>query len=216
MRGRFLSLSITVLLLVGLLWSGSEPAQAWNSTDMTGTLPRLSFTMTRAPDGKTVTAADFKGRIVLLYFGYTFCPDVCPTTLLNITTMLKKLGKQADDVRVLFVTVDPGRDTLEVLKQYAGAFAPQVVGLRGTPDQLAALAKRYRVAYSVTPSSDDKAYEVTHGTAVYVFNRQGDVKLIFTGLSQSKTDLEATLDDLRAMVEGSGSESWWRRLLSYL
>jgi protein SCO1 len=202
--------------LIGALLLSASPAQAWNSDDMTGALPRLAFTMTRASDGKTVTAADFKGKIVLLYFGYTFCPDVCPTTLLNVTDMLKKLGKQADEVRVLFVTVDPNRDTLAVLKQYTEAFAPEVVGLRGTPNQLANLAKRYRVAYSATPPHDGKPYEVTHGAAVYVFNRAGDIKLLFTGLSQPNTKLAPIADDLRAMVAGAGSGSWWRRLLSFL
>ena len=206
---------IGAVLVCALLLLGG-PAKAWNSDDMTGALPALSFTMTRASDGKTVTAADYKGKIVLLYFGYTFCPDVCPTTLLNLTTMLKRMGKQADDVRVLFVTVDPNRDTLPVLKQYTGAFAPQVVGLRGTPAQLANLAKRYRVAYSVTPAHDGKPYEVTHGAAVYVFNRAGDIKLLFTGLSSQKSKLEPLTDDLRAMVAGAGSGSWWRRLLSWL
>jgi len=197
-----------------LLFGGS--AKAWNSDDMTGSLPRLAFTMTRASDGKAVTAADYRGKIVLLYFGYTFCPDVCPTTLLNLTTMLKSMGKQANDVRVLFVTVDPNRDTLPVLKQYTEAFAPQVVGLRGTAAELANLAKRYRVAYSVTPAHDGKPYEVTHGAAVYVFNRDGDIRLLFTGLSSQKSKLEPLTDDLRAMVAGAGSGSWWRRLLSYL
>ncbi len=201
--------------LLGALLIGG-PAKAWNSDDMSGALPQLAFTMQRASDGKTVTAADYKGKIVLLYFGYTFCPDVCPTTLLNITTMLKKFGKQADDVRVLFVTVDPNRDKLDVLKQYTEAFAPQVVGLRGTPNQLASLAKRYRVAYSVTPAHDGKPYEVTHGAAVYVFNRAGDIKLLFTGLSQPNSKLGPVSDDLRAMVNGAGSGSWWRRLLSFL
>ena len=201
---------VSALLLVG------PPAKAWNSDDMTGALPKLAFTMTRASDGKTVTAADYKGKVVLLYFGYTFCPDVCPTTLLNITTMLKKMGKKADDVRVLFVTVDPNRDTLPVLKQYTGAFAPEVVGLRGTPGQLANLAKRYRVSYSVTPAHDGKPYEVTHGAAVYVFNRAGDIKLLFTDLSKPGAKLAPTEVDLRAMVNGAGSNSWWRRILSYL
>jgi protein SCO1/2 len=130
--------------------------------------------------------------------------------------MLKKLGKKADDVRVLFVTVDPGRDTLDVLKQYTGSFAPQVVGLRGTANQLANLAKRYRVAYSVTPARDGKPYEVSHGAAVYVFNRDGDVKLLFTGLSLPETRLGPLTDDLRAMVDGAGSGSWWRRILGFL
>lgn len=200
---------IAVLLALG-------PARAWNSTEMSGTLPPLQFAMTRASDGKTVSAADYKGKVVLLYFGYTFCPDVCPATLLNLTTMLKALGKAAGDVRVLFVTVDPGRDTLPVLKQYTEAFAPQVVGLRGTPNQLANLAKRYRVAYSVTPAQDGQAYEVTHGGAVYVFDRGGDIKLLFTGLSAPSTKLAGMTEDLRLMVSGAGGEGWWHRLLGWL
>jgi protein SCO1 len=206
----FGALAVCALLLVG------GPARAWNSDDMTGSLPALSFTMTRATDGKTVTGADYKGKIVLLYFGYTNCPDVCPTTLLNLTTMFKSMGKSADDVRVLFVTVDPNRDTLPILKEYAQAFAPQIVGLRGTPDQLATLAKRYRVSYSVTPAHDGKPYEVTHGAAVYVFNRAGDIKLLFTGLSTPNTKLAPLTADLKAMVAGAGSSSWWRRMLSWL
>ena len=207
---------VSAASLIGAQLLTSGPAKAWNSTDVTGVLPPLSFTMTRASDGKAVTAAEFKGRIVLLYFGYTFCPDVCPTTLLSITDMLKKLGTKADDVRVLFVTVDPNRDTLPVLKQYTGAFAPQVVGLRGTPNELADLAKRYRVSYSVTLAHDGKPYEVTHGAAVYVFNRDGNIKLLFTGMSQPKTKLGPFTQDLRAMVAGAGSDSWWGRLLSSL
>jgi protein SCO1/2 len=216
MRARFPSFTAAVLLMLALMAGAPSPARAWNSTDMTGALPALSFTMTRASDGKTVTAADYKGKIVLLYFGYTFCPDVCPTTLMNITDMLKSMGKAADDVRVLFVTVDPTRDTLPVLKQYTESFAPQVVGLRGTPDQLETLAKRYRVAYSVTPASNGHAYEVTHGAAVYVFNRAGDIKLLFSGLAAQNTKLKPITDDLREMVAGEGSGSWWRRLLGWL
>jgi len=212
---RMRGLGIAVLTLCALLLVNAS-AKAWNSDDMTGALPALSFTMTRASDGKTVTASDYRSKIVLLYFGYTFCPDVCPTTLLNLATMLKHMGKAADDVRVLFVTVDPNRDTLPVLKQYTEAFAPQVVGLRGTPDQLATLAKRYRVSYSVTPASPGHPYEVTHGAAVYVFNRAGDIKLLFTGLSTQNTKLEPLTDDLRQMVAGAGSGSWWRRILGWL
>jgi len=212
----FFSRRAFAVALLGALLLAGQPAKAWNSDDMSGALPALSFTMTRASDGKTVTAADYKGKIVLLYFGYTFCPDVCPTTLLNITTMLKKLGKEADDVRVLFVTVDPNRDTLAVLKQYTEAFAPQLVGLRGTPNQLANLAKRYRVSYSVTLAHDGKPYAVTHGAVVYVFNRAGNIKLLFTSLSQPNTKLAPITKDLRAMVAGAGSGSWWRRILSYL
>lgn len=202
-------------LCVGLLIA-SPQAKAWNSTDITGALPALDFTMTEASDGKTVSAADFRGTIVLLYFGYTYCPDVCPTTLLNITAMLKSLGKHADDVRVLFVTVDPNRDTLPVLERYAAAFAPQVVGLRGTPDQLATLAKRYRVAYSVQPASADHPVEVTHSSAVYVFDRSGAVRLLFSGLAAPNTKLAGMTADLRQLISQSGAMTLWQRFLNMI
>lgn len=207
---------LAAMLSVFLLALAPRAAKAWHSTDLTGAMPDLAFTMTRAKDGKTVTAADFKGRIVLLYFGYTFCPDVCPTTLLSISTMLTKLGPKADDVRVLFVTVDPNRDTLGVLKQYTQAFAPQVVGLRGTPDQLAALAKRYRLAYSVQPARDGKAYEVTHSSAVYAFDRSGAAKLLLSGLATPDAKTDDTFADLRQLVSQSGHPSFWQRLLQWL
>jgi protein SCO1/2 len=203
------------LVLLAVTVAAGE-AKAWHSTDMSGTLPPLAVTMTRASDGKTVTATDFRGKVVLVDFGYTFCPDVCPATLLNIATVLKTLGERSDDVRVLFVTVDPKRDTLPVLKEYTQAFAPQIVGLRGTPDQLATFAKRYRVAYSVKPGAGGEDYEVTHGAAVYVFNREGDLKLLFTGLSAPNTGLDGMTADLKAMVGGEGGTSWWRRLLGRL
>jgi protein SCO1 len=196
--------------------AAAVPAWAWNSTEISGALPALQFRLTRASDGKEVGAADFKGKVVLLYFGYTYCPDVCPATLLNITDLLKSLGKQADDVRVLFVTVDPNRDTLRLLAQYTAAFAPQVVGLRGTPDELATLAKRYRVSYSVEPKSGGHDYEVTHSSAVYVFDRQGAARLVFTGLSQPNAPTAPALADLRELVSNGAHTSWWRSLLRLL
>lgn len=204
--------AVAASLLCAALLFAARPALAWNSTDVTGALPPLKFTMTRAADGKTVTAAHYRGKVVLLYFGYTFCPDVCPTTLLNIANMLKTLGKKADDVRVLFVTVDPNRDTLAVLRQYTEAFAPQVVGLRGTPNQLATLAKRYRVAYSVSPASAGHPYEVTHSAAVYVFDRNGNIKLLFSGLSLPKAPIAGMTSDLQQIVAGTGG-SWWQRIV---
>ena len=121
--------------------------------DISGSSPSLEFAMTRASDGRQVTQADYRGLIVMLYFGYTFCPDVCPTTLTNVADVLKRLGPDAERVRLLFVTVDPDRDTLPVLREYVKNFAPQIDGLRGDADQIAALARRYRLAYSVTPAT---------------------------------------------------------------
>jgi protein SCO1/2 len=117
---------------------------------------------------------------------------------------------------VLFVTVDPNRDTLAMLKDYTGSFAPQVVGLRGTPDQLATLAKRYRVSYSVERRADGHGFDVTHGAAVYVFGRDGNVKLLFSGLALQKVDTAPQVADLRELVGQSGATNWWRRLVGWL
>jgi len=209
-----LSLSRRGMLVAGLFALCGSPALAWHSTEISGALPPLDFQMTRASDGKLVGAADFKGKVVVLYFGYTYCPDACPTTLLNLSEMLKALGPRADDVRVLFVTVDPGRDTLDVLKEYTGSFAPQVVGLRGTPDQLAALAKRYRVSYSVERTPGGVA--VTHSSAIYVFDRDGEPRLLFTGLALPNAPIEPALADLRELVTHGPNGGWWRRLLGWL
>ncbi|MEO8974413.1 MAG: SCO family protein [Casimicrobiaceae bacterium] len=207
---------IILLLAIAALPIGSRSASAWNSTGIAGGLPTLQFTMTRASDDKTVTAADYRGKIVLLYFGYTFCPDVCPTTLVNLTQMLKALATHADDVRVLFVTVDPDRDTLSALARYTESFAPQVVGLRGTPDQLASLAKRYRVAYSVQPAGNGRDYEVTHGSAVYVFDRNGAATLLFTGLSTAGAGFTGMIEDLRQLIAATGTGNWWTRMLQFM
>jgi protein SCO1/2 len=158
----------------------------WALDDITGHMPNLAFHMTNDL-GKPVTAHNYRGKIVLLYFGYTHCPDVCPLTLVHLHTVLHKLGKKkAADVQVLFVTVDPTRDTVPVLHQYVTAFDPRFMGLRGTPGQLAQLAKRYRVAYVKEPTqTPGGGYLMTHGAAVYVFGPNGRARLLAT---PSKTD----------------------------
>jgi protein SCO1/2 len=154
--------------------------------------------------------------VVLLYFGYTFCPDVCPLTLSNVADILGRLGKQADQVRVLFVTVDPDRDSLSVMKQYAASFAPQVVGLRGTPDELASLARRYRIEYSVTPASTGHPYAVTHSSAIYVFDRTGSARLLIPSLAAQKPDIAGVTADLRRLIDTGGHQGVVSHLLGYL
>jgi protein SCO1 len=189
---------LTALALTGCGGHGVK----WHSTDITGSFPALKFSMTRAPDGKPVTQADYRGKVVMLYFGYTFCPDICPTTLANAASILRKLGSNAAQVRMLFVTVDPHRDTLPVLASYVKNFAPQIEGLRGSPDEIAALARRYRVAYSVTPSSKGHPYEVTHSPAIYVFDETGAVRLLVS-LRQPSPKLDAgVVADLKRLVNG--------------
>jgi protein SCO1/2 len=184
----------------------------WHSIDITGSLSPLSFTMTRAEDGKEVTAADYKGKIVLLYFGYTYCPDVCPTTLLNTDRILKNLGPLADKVRVLFVTVDPNRDTPKVLAQYVSAFAPQTVGLRGTPDQLAGLAKRCRAVYSVRPGKGED-YVVTHSAGIYVYDASGALRLFVSGMASDQPPVDGTTADLRRLIHEEEPPGLLERLM---
>jgi protein SCO1 len=203
-----LALALAVPFLIGCR---SEPQ--WHAADITGSFPALDFTLTRADDGKRVTASDFKGKVVLLDFGYTFCPDVCPLTLSNLSLALKELGDKAKDVRVLFVTVDPNRDTLAVLKDYAAAFGPHVIGLRGDADQLAALAKRYRVAYSVTPATDDTPYTVNHSSAIYVFDEMAQVRLLVSSMATANPDIDGTAADISQLVNQERPPSFWQRLL---
>lgn len=190
-----------------------DPKTKWHGQDISGVLPSLSFAMTDAMTGKPVSATDFHGKVVLLYFGYTLCPDFCPMTLTNLANVLQQLGAGAADVRVLFVTVDPNRDSLPTLKQYANAFAPQVVGLRGTPDQLAALARRYRVAYSVTPAHDGQPYEVTHSSIVYVFDQNGKARLLVDSMATPKPDIDGTTKDLRTLIAAHQSPGLLQRIL---
>ncbi len=206
-----------LLAIAGTLaLAGCNADAKWHETDLTGAMPALDFTMTSAATGKTVTAEDFKGKVTLLYFGYTFCPDVCPTTLSNVALVLKKLGSKASDVRLLFVTVDPNRDSLPVLKDYTAAFAPQMVGLRGTADQLAALAKRYRVAYSVTPATGDQPYAVTHSSAIYVFDQTGKIRLLISSMATGKPDIDGAAADLGRLVDQADPPGFFQRILQMI
>lgn len=196
--------------------AGCGSGAKWHAIDVSGSLPPLSLAMTRAEDGKPVTQAAYRGKVVLLYFGYTNCPDVCPQTLANIDDVLTRLGAGARDIRVLFVTVDPNRDTAAALAAYARNFGPQIIGLRGTPDQLARLARRYRVVYSVAPASEGHPYEVTHSSAVYVFDGSGAARLLVAGLASPTPDLEGTAADLRRLLAQSqpgGVRAWLRRMV---
>jgi protein SCO1 len=164
-----------------------------------GLVPDLAFSMTETQTGAAVTAQDFRGKVVLLYFGYTNCPDVCPATLYNLTRIFKAMGPSAAKVEVLFVTVDPDRDTPSVMTRYTGLFGSNVLGLRGDADQLYALARRYRVVFSVTKTP---VYSVTHSSAVYVFDASGKAQFIIAGLDATTPDIQGIARDLKDVTEG--------------
>jgi protein SCO1/2 len=177
------------LFLALMLAACGRPS--FHMTDISGAMPRLDFDMTRASDGRAVRGETYRGRVTILYFGYTNCPDVCPATLANVAGMLARLGRK--DVRVLFVTVDPHRDTLSVLKDYTRAFSSQIEGLRGTDNQLADLARRYRVAYSVDRGPP---YTVMHSNAVFFFDPSGRIRLVTT----DTTDPSAMAEDVQKLL----------------
>ena len=159
------------------------------------------FTLTDGA-GKTVTDRSFRGKYMLVYFGYTFCPDVCPTTLTQVADALDKLGARADQVQPLFITVDPARDTARVVGQYAAAFSPRLDGLTGTAEQVAAVAKEYRVYYAphrTGPNPGD--YTMDHSSILYVMDPQGR----FDGVIRADEDAEAMAADLSKLVSGAGS-----------
>ena len=124
-------------------------------------------------DGRTRTDADFRGRLMLIYFGYTFCPDVCPTELQTMAQAVELLGDDAAKVQPLFITVDPERDTPEVMKAYAENFGAGMIGLTGTPEQVAQAARAYRVYYRKATSESATDYLMDHSSIVYLMGRDG-------------------------------------------
>ena len=179
-------------------------------SDISGQLPALAFSMIRSSDGKRVTEADYRGDVVVLYFGFTRCPDVCPLALHNMAEILRRMGQSAVRMRVLFVTVDPAHDTLPRLKNYLTGFGPppEIDGLRGSSAELAALAKRYFVQYRAPtgPGSPDPVSAITHTSYVYAFGPHGRVRDLLAGVGGPGVDIAAMADGfarLAAAMRGS-------------
>ncbi|MGH7188604.1 MAG: SCO family protein [Burkholderiales bacterium] len=183
------------LAALALLLAACGGGGPWQLKDIKGVVPDLAFRLTD-DSGQKVSAADFRGQTVLLFFGYTNCPDVCPTTLAKLSAALKDMGPAGQSVRVLFVTVDPKRDTLDTLHSYVHAFGPRITGLRGSASELRELAKRYRISYSYGEPDANGDYVVTHSSAVFVFDAEGDARLLILPDSGEK----AIAGDLRRLV----------------
>lgn len=146
-------------------------------------------------DGTVVTDRDLRGKPTLIYFGFTYCPEICPTTLTDIGQWLERLGPEADRLNVVFITVDPERDTAPQLKRYLSNFDPRIRGLTGSPEAVAATAKAYRIYYSKVPLEGGE-YTVDHSTAVYLFDRRGE----FVGPIGYGSSPDQALDRLQAVL----------------
>jgi len=189
---RSLLLAIPCVLMLALAACGGR---TWDTRDITGLMPDLRFTL-HDTQGHTVHAATYGNKIKLLYFGYTHCPDVCPLTLADIAGALRTIGARPGAVQVLFVSVDPGRDTLPLLHHYAQAFGPWFVGLTGTQAQLESLSKRYRVSYSYGKPDARGDYVVNHSAAIFVFDGKNRARLLMNHTNGK----QAMAHDLRQLI----------------
>ena len=174
----------TLTLLVGLVFAvtltACEPRvskPAFHATDITGATFARDFSLTDH-NGQPRKLADFRGKLVALFFGYTHCPDVCPTTMTDLAAAMKLLGPEGNKVQVLFVTVDPARDTATLLRQFVPAFNPTFLGLRPTPEQLKLLAAEYKVVYQKNPGAGPANYLMDHSAGTYIYDPQGRLRLL--------------------------------------
>jgi protein SCO1/2 len=173
----------------------TEAPPTFNAVDMTGAEYAKNFALADA-DGKVRTLDDFKGKVVVLFFGYAQCPDVCPTTMTEMAQVKQQLGKDADKLQVLFVTVDPARDTPTVMKAYMAAFDPTFVALIPTPEQLIAMAKDFKAYYKKVDGTTPTSYSMDHSAAQYIYDPQGRLRLYArygAGIPPMVADIQALL-----------------------
>jgi len=172
---KLLALCAFALLLAGCDKIATPPP-SFKNTDLTGLDYARDFALTDH-NGKARTLADFKGKVVVLFFGFTPCPDVCPTTMAELSEVMKQLGPQADQVQVLFITIDPERDTQALLAQYVPAFDKRFLGLYGDAAATAKVAKEFKVFYAKVEGNTPGSYSMDHTAASYVFDRNGKIRL---------------------------------------
>jgi protein SCO1 len=192
MQRRTALLSLAALAATGCM----ESKPQFKAVDITGADYAKDFPL---PDteGRMRSIKDFAGKVVVLFFGYTQCPDVCPTTLAEIAQAKKLLGPDGDKLQGVFVTVDPERDTPQVLKAYMGNFDPGFVALRGTPDQTALVAKDFKIYYKKVEGKAPGSYTMDHSAASYVYDPQGRLRLY----ARYGSGPQALADDIRLLLK---------------
>lgn len=196
-RFRFI---VTGLLLAGFALAGCDKPGAgpkFRLTDVTGANFGKELALTDH-NGKPRTLADFRGKVVTVFFGFTHCPDVCPTTLAEMALVAKELGRDADKLQVLFVTVDPERDTRELLSRYVSSFNPSFLGLYGNAGETARAAKEFKIFFHKQPSPGGD-YSIDHSAGTYILDQQGRLRLF----AQYGQGTAALLHDIRVLLQES-------------
>jgi protein SCO1/2 len=190
-----MALVVSVVILGGCLGDDEN----WNGKDISGLMPELAFELT-GTSGDTVTAAQTDGNIRLLFFGFTSCPDICPATLQKLSRAVKDLPAEfRADTQIVFVSVDPQRDTPERIDSYVSFFSDRAIGLTGDEPALRELSKRYRTTFGYDEPDAEGNYNVSHSGAVYVFDREGNARLLL----RPELSVEAIRSDLVALAEES-------------
>lgn len=187
-------LGLTSSGLVGLV--GCErPVAVFKSTDITGAPYAQALSLPDA-SGQRRSLSDFKGKVVIVFFGYTQCPDVCPTTLAELAAVKQALGPDGERIQALFVTIDPERDTAEVLKTYVSSFDPSFLALRGTLEETAAVAKEFKAFYAKVPGKTPTSYTMDHSVGSYVFDTRGKIRLFV----RNGSGVPAWVADIKALL----------------
>ena len=194
MHKRFRISAILLILLTFAALAGCAQPYTFRGTELVGDKPAPDFTLTGA-GGQQVSLSDLRDKVVVLYFGYTFCPDVCPTTLTDMKQVMKLLGKKADDVQFIMVSVDPERDTPEKLNEYVTYFDPRFIGLTGTPEEVVTAATPFGVIFEKHEGTAATGYLVDHTATLSVIDKDGRMRLLFPFDADPK-DIAADLQHL--------------------
>jgi protein SCO1/2 len=195
---KFALASFAVLAVVAIVGCGPSTPK-FMASDVTGTSYGRDFQLVDH-NGKPRTLADYRGKAVVVFFGYTQCPDVCPTTLAELAEAMKRLGPDAERVQVLFVTVDPERDTPDLLSKYVPAFDPRFVGLYGDADATARTAKEFKIIYQKQPGQTPGTYTMDHSAGTFVFDPNGKLR-VYVGYGQGA---DVFAHDLRELLRNQG------------
>ena len=191
--------AVVGLLAAALLAACGPGKPSFKSVDVTGADFGRELKLTDHT-GKPRTLADFQGKVVVVFFGFTQCPDVCPTTLVEMKAVKEKLGKDGERVQVLFVTVDPERDSPELLAKYVPAFDPSFIGLYGDAEATARTAKEFKVFYKKAPGSSPTSYSVDHTAALYIYDPSGRLRLF----AKHAQGADALAHDIKLLLDQAG------------
>ena len=186
--------ALAALTLAGCQKSGPEK-QAFKGVDLTGAEYARTLNLTDQ-DGRARSLADFKGKVVVVFFGYTQCPDVCPTTMAEVAEVKRSLGAEGDKVQGVFVTIDPERDTAQLLQAYMASFDPTFVALRGSIEQTQAAAKEFKVFFAKVPGKTPETYTMDHTAASFIFDKAGRVRVY----ARYGSGAQALTDDIKLLL----------------